>query len=390
MKEIPYFRLSSFYLFYFATLGVVVPYFGEYLKSNGFLEIQIGVIFFFLNLTKIIAPYIWGAIADSKGERMGIIRVAAFLAVLIFSTILCKPAFALMIVITVAFSFFWNAALPQFEAVTLNYLHKDSNRYSQIRLWGSVGFIITVITAGWLIEKHGIDLVPLIGLAGYAGIFLTTLTVTETKSAKATGTAAPVISIIKTPYMLAFLAAGFLMQFSHGSFYAFFTIFMKEFGHSNHATGYLWAIGVVAEIIVFIFIYKIIPCFGVRKLLLFSYAVAALRWVVTALLPEYVAVIAISQTMHAATFGIHHAVAMKIIHSSFTGKVQGRGQALYTSVCMGAGTASGSLISGLAWDAIGGRGVYLISAIAVLFSYLLANRWVKPNTAYRHSYTTYR
>jgi PPP family 3-phenylpropionic acid transporter len=36
------------------------------------------------------------------------------------------------------FGFFWNASLPQFEAITLNYLHDNTDRYSSIRLWGSI------------------------------------------------------------------------------------------------------------------------------------------------------------------------------------------------------------------------------------------------------------
>ena len=98
--------------------------------------------------TKIIAPNLWGWIADHTGKSLRIIRLAAFFAALLFAGFLFAHNYVWFAWITVAFSFFWNAVLPQFEAVTLFHLKNKAHRYSQIRLWGSVGFIVTVLGVG--------------------------------------------------------------------------------------------------------------------------------------------------------------------------------------------------------------------------------------------------
>ena len=137
-----YWRLSGFYLFYFASLGALVPYWGLYLKSLGFDVTQIGQMIAILLATKVVAPNVWGWLADYTGNRMPIVRLTSLLAVLTFAGVFLDSGFWWLVCVMTAFSFFWNASLPQFEATTMNHLGEDTHRYSGIRLWGSVGFIL--------------------------------------------------------------------------------------------------------------------------------------------------------------------------------------------------------------------------------------------------------
>ena len=80
-----YWRLSGFYLFYFATLGALVPYWSLYLQSLDFSVTEIGQLTAILMATKIVAPYVWGWIADHTGRRIAIVRIASLLAALAFA-----------------------------------------------------------------------------------------------------------------------------------------------------------------------------------------------------------------------------------------------------------------------------------------------------------------
>ena len=80
-----YWRLSGFYLFYFATLGALVPYWSLYLKDLGFNVAEIGELVAILMATKLVAPNVWGWIADHTGRRMAIIRLASFLSLILFA-----------------------------------------------------------------------------------------------------------------------------------------------------------------------------------------------------------------------------------------------------------------------------------------------------------------
>jgi PPP family 3-phenylpropionic acid transporter len=85
----------------------------------------------------------------------------------------------------------------------------------------------------------------------------------------------------------------------------------------------------------------------------------------------------VAQLLHAATFGVYHAVAIQFIHRYFVGRHQGRGQALYSSVSFGAGLAVGSLVSGFTWASIGPEQTYAWAGGVSLAGFMVAWRWVR-------------
>ena len=151
-SKVPYWRLSGFYFFYFASLGVLIPYWSLYLKSLGYNSLTIGGLIAILPATKLIAPYICGWLADHTRRSMLIIRVTSILAVLSFLLVFVSQQLWWLIFAMLLFSFFWNATLPQFEAMTLNHLGDDTHHYSMVRLWGSLGFIVVVVLIGDLLN----------------------------------------------------------------------------------------------------------------------------------------------------------------------------------------------------------------------------------------------
>ena len=175
----PYWRLSSFYFFYFASIGALLPFLGLYLQDRGFSPLAIGELMAILMATKIIAPNLWGWIADRRGARMPIVRLASLLSSLVFAGIFAVTGFWGMASVMSLFSFFWNASLPQMEAVTFNHLGPRIHRYATVRLWGSIGFIIAVLALGAAVERAGTGIVPWVVLVLYAGIWLSTLVVPD-------------------------------------------------------------------------------------------------------------------------------------------------------------------------------------------------------------------
>jgi len=103
---VPYWRLSGFYFFYFATVGGFIPYWSLYLKENGFNPAEIGELSALLGGTRIFAPILWGWMADRTGKSLRIIRVACFFAAAIFAGFLFARGYFLFAAISVAFSFF--------------------------------------------------------------------------------------------------------------------------------------------------------------------------------------------------------------------------------------------------------------------------------------------
>ncbi|MGD2119020.1 MAG: MFS transporter [Chromatiales bacterium] len=371
----PYWRLSGFYLFYFAVLGALVPYWGLYLKSLGFDALAIGQLVAIPMATKVIAPYLWGWLGDHLGHRMKIVQIASFLSVIIFTLIFVVQGFWWLALAMMLFSFFWNASLPQFEVVTLAYLGERVRQYSRIRVWGSVGFILTVIVLGRLIDVYGIAIVPAAIFLLYLSIWLSSMTLSDRNTEAGNLDQGPILAVLKKPTVIAFLLATLLMQFGHGAYYAFYSIYMEEIGHSKTLIGQLWALGVIAEVVVFLYMHRLLERFGAGNVLLASLLLAALRWVLIGWFAESLTVLLFAQLLHAATFGTFHASAIHLVYQYFRGRHQGRGQALYSSLSFGAGGALGSLLSGSLWESSGPLVTYSISAVVSLLAALIMWRW---------------
>ena len=372
----PYWRLSSFYFFYFAALGALMPYWGLYLQSKGFDALAIGSLMALLMATKIVAPNVWGWLGDHIGHRMMIVRLAAAASFVIFLAMFDANTFVAVGLIMVLFSFFWNASLPQFEAVTMSHLKERIQDYSRVRLWGSVGFIISVVVLGLLLDYRGVELVPLVVLLLFIGIFLNSLVVPERGPDHPPEGQGSIMQVLRRPEVLALLLVTFLMQASHSTYYAFYSIYMENIGYSSTAIGELWALGVIAEVVLFLFMHQLLPRWGARRVLIASLIIAVVRWMLVGLTPDNLPLVLLAQLMHAATFGTFHAAAIHLIHHYFVGRHQGRGQALYSSISFGAGGAVGSLLSGYLWTGIGPQATYLVSAGYALVAVIVAWGWV--------------
>ena len=373
----PYWRLSGFYLFYFASLGALLPYWSLYLAGLGFTPAAIGQLMALMMMTKIVSPNVWGWIADHTGRRMRIVQLGSLAAAVTFAGVFLGSQFWWLAVVMMTFSFFWNASLPQVEVTTLNHLGEQTHRYSGIRMWGSIGFIATVAGLGPLLDRFGTSLLPAVLMALFAGIWLSSLWVPERSMGPAPQGHAPLREVLRHPQVVTLLAVCFLMQASHGPYYTFYSLYLQDYGYSRSLIGQLWALGVIAEIGVFVVMHRLVPLFGLRALLLASLALATLRWLFIGYFVDNVAILIFAQVLHAATFGVYHGAAIQLIHRYFRGRHQGRGQALYSSLSFGAGGAVGALYSGQLWDMGGGIAAYGAAALVSAAAWLLAWRRLK-------------
>tara|TARA_S200000501_G_C20866832_1_gene762309 strand:+ start:1209 stop:2405 length:1197 start_codon:yes stop_codon:yes gene_type:complete len=361
-----YINLSSFYFFYFSALGAFLPFWPLYLNYKSFTPYEIGVITGTMIGTKIIAPNVWGWIADKTGLRHRVIQLGALSCFIIFTFASSMESFSGMVALIFLFSFFWNASLPQFEAVTMTSLGSSYNNYSQIRLWGSLGFILSVFSLSFLTQNYGIEVVPTCILSFLFLTFITTLFVKNTNANQKKHNNS-LLSIALKPAVIGILLSCFLMQVSHGPFYAFFAIYLTENSYSTNSIGFIWSLGVIAEILIFIKISSWIPKYGLQNLFIVSFLFASSRWLLISFFPESVIIVTLATLFHAITYGMYHAVSISLIHEYFTEELQGRGQALYSSISFGLGGSIGSIYSGYFWESLGGSTVYLYAS---LFAFL--------------------
>ncbi|WP_434931473.1 MFS transporter [Shewanella sp. HL-SH5] len=365
--------LRACYFFFFAILGVLVPYLGVFFDARGFDAQEIGSLLAILMATRIVAPNLWAMVADRTGMRAGLIKLGAFCAALTFISFFFEGGFWYLAISLTIYTFFWNAILAQLEVITLETLGDNANQYGAIRSWGSVGYIVLVVLTGVSIERLGAEVLPYIGMVLFIGLLICSMPLPSTKAAVLSGSERPKLRLDKS--IILFLLSALLLQMSVGPFYGFFVLYLKQVGYSETFAGIMVAFGVLAEIGIFLYASKLIGKYGLRLLLIVSIVLTSVRWLILGYYPDVVIMLIFSQTLHAFTFGLTHAVSIQFIHRHFGIHHRSTGQALYASLSFGVGGALGTWVSGYIWgDGSGAAQVWLFaatcaiaSAVAVMF-----------------------
>lgn len=370
-RPLPYWRLSLYYFFYFAFIGVFSPYFTLYLQALAMSAADIALLMSQMQLMRLVAPAFWGWLADKRGRQVDIIRLSGLCACIGFTGFFLTDNFIQLFIPMTLMAFFWSAALPLVESLTFSHLADESHRYSRIRVWGSVGFIVAVLLGGALLDHLPISDVRAMVFVVLLGILVTAFRLPEGRRiAKAnaasindTAPLATLRSVVADKQVWMLLLACFLMSSAHGVYYVFYSIHLDELGYSKGMIGLLWSLGVLVEIGLFMVMAPLMKHYSLRALLLATYAVAVVRFLMIGWGAESLLLLLVAQAMHGLTFGVHHAAAIAAVNQWFPQHIHARGQALYSSISFGGGGLFGGIVSGLIWDPLGAGWAFTLGAV---------------------------
>lgn len=376
----PHGRLAVWYFWYFAFIGAFLPYFALYLQSIGISAGRIAVLMSLGQFMRLVAPLLWSWLADSGGRRVRIVVASTAAALASFSVVFLTEDFVGLLLGMAVLHFFWSASLPLVEALTLGHLAANPERYGRVRLWGSIGFIVTVMGVGLLLDLAPIRSQLWVSWALLLGTLLSALTLTEVKG-HAEQVSGPIIEVLRQRKVLFLLGAGLFMTAAHGALYVFYSIHLVAQGYGKTLVGALWTLGVVAEIVVFLLMPRISLRVSMRSILLACFLLAALRFLLIGWAPGFIALLVVAQLLHGASFGAHHAATMAALNRWFAAGQQARAQALYGSTAYGAGGLGGALLAGALWESSGAGITFSAASALALIGLVLVWRGVPGDPA---------
>jgi len=357
---------GSFFFLYFAYIGLVSPYASLFFLDRGFNVIEIAVLMSMLQVTRIVGPFSWGWLSDYLSNRIGIIRVCACLAALVFLSIFFLHSYISFFIWMFVLHTILSSQMPLGETATIHALYKDNTfdkRYGRLRLWGSIGFITMVLAAGELFQRKGIELYPIVGVIVLFALALTTFCLHEPKMERRKMVKGELWVVLLNPDVRWFLISGFFMIFAHAALYVFYSLYLANLGYDKFQIGLFWALGVAAEVIFFYYQNKVLSRLDAEVILQGTFGIGVIRFILIAFLP-ITSVLILAQLMHAATFAAHHSAATKLLQRWFTGPLQARGQAVMATVSYGLGGTMGGLCAGWIWDFSQPRDVFVVAAFA--------------------------
>ena len=375
-SDAPRFRTAPFgalWASYFGALGLFNPYFPLWLAQLGHSSFVVGAFAALQSWTRIVAPYAWGWLADHGGRRITLLRVAALASLGAAAALWgVRDAGVPVLALVVAALFLANGAFtPIAETLVLRHLHAggslDARRYGRVRLWGSVGFIVSVLVFGVLLQRLGIGALPLLTFGMFALLALATWRLPRSVEPPAAAQVRAAIGpVLRRPVVRWFFAGVMLTVLAHSSLYAFFSLYLDELGYGKAAVGLMWAVSVAAEIVFFAYAGRHFDRVDPYRWLLWAALATALRFASTAAFGDVPAVLVLLQLTHALTFAAQHMACTSLIATYFPDQLRARGSALYSTLGYGVPGVVGGLAGGWLAQAAGLASVFWAAAVAGL------------------------
>ena len=337
--------LLLFYFLFFALIGDYVIFMPK-LFSHYFTPTQIGILFAMMPIARFLTPFIFLKKSLTKKDYL----LSVFVAFLASLLILSKNFYLIL------FSFFLIGAsfavlFPYIEAIAIE---KLSTKYGKARVMGSLGFMLYGIIFSYIKINHLISFIVL--------MFLTAISAFYFKENKTINKVTSKINFTKN---YKFWLGLIFMQISFGGFYNFFTIYLIKHGINKKYVGWLWGIGVMSEIIVFLIGHKFLHKLNPLKWIKISIFLTSIRWLMLFLFANSLSLIAASQLLHAFSFAIFHTSALLYINKTYNNKTLA--QQFYAGIAYGLAAFLGSIISGFLY----GEYLFLYESLIALVGFLI-------------------
>jgi PPP family 3-phenylpropionic acid transporter len=373
------FRLSFFYAAVFLTVGVMLPFWPVWLKSRGLSPAEIGLLLSAGMWIRAFTNPVIAQIADRRGQLKGMLVVLAWGALLTHALFFLPGGFWVLLLLSVPSTMMFTAVIPIGDAVTMLKVREGTLDYGRVRLWGSLTFIVAATGGGYMLKDQPEQLILWMVIGALLLLVVSCHLVPATRTAGARRFSAPFAAILKNRNLVIFLAAAALIQASHAVYYGFATLHWQSEGIDADIIGMLWAEGVVAEIILFIYAGKLVDRLGPVLFLGLAAIAGIIRWSVLGSTSELTALIAV-QGFHAFTFGAAHVAVMHFIAREVAAEYTATAQSLYSSFAVGTSMAAAMMAAGWLYDRYEGTAFFAMAALALVGGLMLTGLRVRPNS----------
>ena len=384
---VPFAALSASY---FAHVGFFNPYLTLWLQSLGLPIVVISALAAIQSVTRVFAPYAWGMVSDHTGERVRLLRWSASVA-LLTSLGLWWPGSAWWIALVLLLMFTHTSSMMALtEAAMASLVAGDWGRYGRVRLWGSAGFMVTVLLAGAWFDHFGMGHFTAWTVITLLVLLACTFWLPDHRERPHTHerVRVPVWPVLRQPVVRWYFASLVFHVMAHYAIYTFLSLFLNARGYSKAAIGMLWAVSVVVEIAWFFWQGRLMPRLSMSRWLMVCALATAVRMAMTGAGAQWWWVLLVAQVLHALTFAAHHTASVAMISHHFPGALRARGQALFTVFGYGFGgvlgvMAGGGIVASLGYEALYG-GATLLGLLAMACAWKV-DRLERPLRHSRHA-----
>ncbi|WP_038175096.1 MULTISPECIES: 3-phenylpropionate MFS transporter [Vibrio] len=364
----PYGWISQYFVGFFFAYGVYLPFWALWFEEQGVSATDIGLLIGIGFATRCLANMLLTPRIHKVEHLMPALRWLSFASILFIGFhFFTGGSFWLMALATVLFNLCCGPAVPLSDSMANYYARINMLDYGRTRLWGSVAFIAGSTVVGFLVAQYGSDMILYTALAGvvFALLFsLRSINPMPVTTSEENTERPKLTELLRELPVIKFLILAALIQGSHAAYYSFSSIYWKEAGYSEDIIGYLWSLGVVAEVAVFALSKRLFSGWSLRALFMVASIGVIVRWGLTASTTVLLALVLI-QLLHGVTFAMAHIAAIQYIQHSEQRKMVAL-QALYNAIPLGAFIALMTTLSGWGYENWGANVFWVMAAMGGL------------------------
>ncbi|MFM1871310.1 MAG: hypothetical protein RL398_732 [Planctomycetota bacterium] len=364
--------LAAFYSASFAALAVYMQFFPVWLHdARGLDAAQVASVLACLTVARTLAGPLWAQQVDRSGRPR---RVLLTLSLLSLGSFCLYAAFDEPWGLGLA-SFLYGVAYPPMHPVLDAFASETARHegfsFGRLRVVGSLTFLGVVLAAGAWLERHGSEFVYplLLGLLAALSV-VAALLPSGAREPQPSDRRPPMFALLKSRPFLWLLVASAVIQGSHAPYYNLSTVHWQAHGIGKGMAGAIWAVGVLAEIVLFWFARSTADRLRPTTLIAIGGAAAAVRWSIVGLSTELPALFA-SSWLHALSFGCTYLGALRALDRRVPPERRATAQGLLGAASSGVGMVVGGLLGGLLYDRFAG-GAFLAMALWGVAGFLLA------------------
>jgi PPP family 3-phenylpropionic acid transporter len=362
--------VNALRLYYFASyagLGAVMPLLALSLAARGFRPSQYAWLMALTPLSRLLAPPLWGMLADRWFGTVKLLRLNTALAAVAMLVLASARDLVVTACAFAVWAFTSSSLVPLADAGAYRLLGKASTGFAYLRVFGSIGFALSALG----MSIFGVDAAYRTPFVVAAGTYLCSSLLASRLFDGAAPTRAPLAGALRilsrrSDVCLLWLGSVF-HYFAHGCFDAYFGSYARTIsGVTPAMVSSAWALGVTSEVVVLWWVPRLLRGRLRGGLLTAASLVAALRWWLLANADTPLDVW-LQQPLHAVTFGLWYLAFIHENQSSVDDAIRATVQGVAVA-CMGLGMIVAILAGGNVLEHFGGRVLFRLATGSALLA----------------------
>jgi len=362
--------ISIYYAALYAPVAIILTFFPLWMRGRGLTAENIGLIVGLGTVLRIVTNPVVAHIADRSGRRkpvlIALIAGAALGASLYYPVYGFLPLLAVYI-LTNAFS---SSIMPLGESVVVISIKRYGIDYGLARRWGSVTVILLSIALGAVVERSGSNIVVSLLVVAYAALLVAALALPSATTQHEERPSAPLAAVLKQGNYVLLLGSAAMCQAAHGFFYSFGTFYWLDGGLSTTEIGWLWAGGVVSEVVIFSLARQLAGIASPIMIIGLGCLTGIVRWGLLSASHD-LAMAVVVQILQGGTLAFTHIGAARYLAAAMPSTLSSSATGLYSACGYGLFMGIGVFAGGYLLNRIGG-GIFLIAACVCAFGLLCA------------------